>query len=118
MAGRLSRGSRGRGMEDEWYVDLTSAGVLDLFRKGERTEFPPIIVIKGLTDIVLPAAAPRLPSTYVLQSVLEGGLGHYISVATAPGEPLSLTSPAIVRFTDFDPDASRHKVVIEKPEPQ
>jgi len=104
-------------MSDDWILDLSADGGIELTRQGGATDgtgFPPIIIIRGWHDVG-DAPASELANRYFLRATADGASrSHYI----LGGAETDLSASAVVdavaaRLTHYNPESGTFRATLD-----
>ena len=94
-------------MSDDWILDLSADGGIELSKRGGgNTEFPPIIIIRGWHEAG-GAPASELANRYFLQEAADGAApSHYVLGGTDTDLATSAIGDAVTAWlTSYDPES-------------
>lgn len=104
-------------MSDDWILDLSDDGGIELTKHGGSsgsTDFPPIIIIRGWHGLE-DGASLDLANRFFLQSSENGASpGHYIFGGADTDLPSSAVGGAVTaRLTGFIPESGSFRATLD-----
>lgn len=104
-------------MSDDWILDLSADGGIELTKRGGSsvgTEFPPIIIIRGLHDLG-DGRALTLANRYFVRSADDGSSPrHYILGGADTDVPSSTVGGAVTaRLTGYIPESGSFRATLD-----